>query len=234
MNDPTYVGGELELFAEAHRWKQYWASKLRPYLRGDVLEVGAGIGSNTLLLRRGDDSRWVCLEPDPGLAAALQSRVDGTLAGRDCEVRTGTIASLPAGEEFDAILYLDVLEHIEDDRAELDRAARHLRRSGHLIVLAPAHGWLFSPFDRSIGHFRRYSARQLGGLTPDGLELVRSYYLDSVGLLASAANRLALRQSLPTAGQIRFWDRVLVPLSRVVDPITSYRVGKSVLCIWTR
>jgi hypothetical protein len=116
----------------------------------------------------------------------------------------------------------------------LDQQAMHLRPGGHLIVLAPAHGWLFSRFDRSIGHFRRYSARQLGELTPAGLGLVRSHYLDSVGLLASAANRLALRQSLPTARQIRFWDRVLVPLSRVIDPITWHRVGKSVLCVWTR
>ena len=74
---------------------------------------------------------------------------------------SGTLSELSDSDKFDTILYMDVFEHIEDDRAELERAAAQLAPDGHLIVLAPAHQWLFTPFDESIGHYRRYSRRTL-------------------------------------------------------------------------
>jgi len=234
MSEQTYVGGELKLFAQAGRWKQYWISQLRPYIHGAVLEVGAGIGANTLRLRSGSERRWVCLEPDPQLAATLREQLAGTPLEPSTEVVTGTMEALGPAERFDSILYIDVLEHIEDDRTELGRAALHLAPGGRLIVLAPAHAWLFSPFDQAIGHFRRYTARDLGGLTPPGVRLATAFYLDSVGLLASAANRLLLRQSLPSSRQIYVWDRLMVPCSRLLDPFTGYRAGKSVVAVWER
>jgi SAM-dependent methyltransferase len=234
MSEHTYVGGELELFAQANHWKRYWISQLRRYLQGSVLEVGAGIGTNTLLLRDGSEKRWVCLEPDPQLATELAEKMAASPAGRTSEIRTGTIATLLPGESFDSILYIDVLEHIEDDHGELRRAAGHLNPGGHLIVLSPAHAWLFSPFDKAIGHWRRYTARGLAATAPAELRLAKSFYLDSVGLLASAANRVLLHQSLPNARQIDLWDGVMVPCSKLLDPITGYRVGKSVVCVWER
>ncbi len=234
MSEQAYMGGELKLFARAGHWKRYWISQLRPYIQGAVLEVGAGIGANTLRLRSGSEWRWVCLEPDPQLADTLRGQLTETPLEPTAEVVTGTLDALDPADRFDSILYIDVLEHIEDDRGELERAAQHLAPGGHLIVLAPAHAWLFSPFDQAIGHFRRYTARGLGGLTPPGVRLATAFYLDSVGLLASAANRLLLQQSLPSSRQIHVWDRLMVPCSRLLDPFTGYRAGKSVVAVWER
>ena len=150
-----------------------------------------------------------------------------------CEARVGTLANLDGGP-FDVLLYIDVLEHIEDDRAELNLAAAKLKSGGRLIVLAPAHQWLFTPFDRSVGHFRRYNKRMLGELRPDGLELIALDYLDSAGLLASLANRCLLRQAMPMPWQIETWDRLLVPTSRLLDPPLRGCLGKSILGIWTK
>jgi len=232
MSEHTYVGGELELFAKAQHWKAYWISRLRRYIGGSVLEVGAGMGANTLLLRSGAETNWVCLEPDPQLVTALKEKVSTASLAGALEVRTGTVASLEPSETFDTILYIDVLEHIEKDRAELELAAKHLSPGGHLIVLSPAHAWLFSKFDQAIGHYRRYTAGAIEALTPDRLRVVKSFYLDSVGLLASVANRFLLRQSLPNARQIHWWDSLMVPCSRLLDPITAHRLGKSVVCVW--
>jgi len=234
MNTHTYVGGELDLFAQADRWKRYWVSRLRPFISGDVLEVGAGIGANTSLLRTGHEPRWLCLEPDPQLAARLDVRFDGTPSATTSEVQVGTLEDLDPADTFDTILYIDVLEHIDDDRGEMLRAGAHLNPGGHLVVLAPAHAWLFSEFDRSVGHHRRYTAPRLTELTPPDLRVVKSFYLDTVGLLASAANRFLLRQSMPNPGQLRFWNGVMVPCSRALDLLTGYLLGKSVVCIWQR
>ena len=234
MNEHTYVGGELELFAHAHHWKRYWISKLRPFIRGAVLEVGAGIGTNTTILRDGTESRWVCLEPDPSLVAELKQKISASSTASTSEIVTGTIDSLTDGDSFDTILYIDVLEHIPDDRREVQKAACRLKPGGHVIVLSPAHAWLYSPFDKAIGHCRRYTTRALCRLTPPGLWVKKAFYLDSVGLLASTANRVLLRQSMPKPGQLRLWDNIMVPCSRLLDPFTAHRLGKSVVCIWER
>lgn len=226
-----YVGGELDLFAEAEHWKAYWASHLRPLLGSHVLEVGAGIGGSTAALAAGRQ-RWVCLEPDPVLAARIDERLASSTLPPCCETRIGTLESIPGDERFDSILYIDVLEHIEHDTDELRRAAGHLNPGGRIIVLAPAHQWLFSPFDHAVGHFRRYDAASVLRATPGVLALTECRYLDAVGLLASAANRLMLRSAHPTRRQIALWDRAMVPLSRRLDPVLNHRLGKSILAVW--
>jgi SAM-dependent methyltransferase len=139
-----------------------------------------------------------------------------------------------AGQQFDTIVYIDVLEHIEKDSEELSEAARHLRPGGHIIVLSPAHQRLYSPFDAAIGHFRRYNRSSLRAVSPVDLTLIRMRYLDSVGLLASLANSLFLRQSMPHKGQLQFWDNWIVPVSRVLDPLLFYSAGKTIIGIWRK
>jgi SAM-dependent methyltransferase len=221
-----YAGSELTLFEKAVRWKRYWRARIAPLVQGDVLEAGAGIGANTRLLADLPYRSWTCLEPDAALAAQIELPT-----GLHRKI-TGTIADL--AESFDTILYIDVLEHIEDDAAEMARAAARLNRGGHVIVLAPAHAFLYTPFDAAIGHFRRYSRASLRSAAPAGLRESKIIYLDAAGLLASTANRLLLRQAMPTERQILAWDRLMIPISRAVDPLFSHRLGKSVLGVWQR
>ena len=225
-----YIGNELELFARATRWKSYFARSITSWIKGDVLEVGAGIGANTLLLHNPKVSSWLCLEPDESLARSARQAV-AELPG--CRVHVGTTSSPELGR-YDAILYIDVLEHIEDDSGELARATTLLKDGGHLVVLAPAHQSLYSEFDRAIGHFRRYDAATLTAVGPASLTLERVFYLDSVGMLASFANRAFLKSSQPTPGQIATWDRFMVPVSKLLDPCLGRRLGKSVIAVWQR
>lgn len=234
MSDLTYVGSELDLFAEVHNWKAYWSGSVRPFISGDVLEVGAGIGANTPLLDGGGDGRWVCLEPDPQLLARMAGTLSSASRRRAYEFVCGTLPSLAAGEKFDTIIYIDVLEHIENDREEMTAAAARLRPGGRLIVLSPAHQWLFTAFDAAIGHFRRYNRAMLQAVSPSDLRAEHIFYLDSMGLFLSLANRLLLRQSMPTKAQLQVWDRGVIPLSRVLDPCLFRSAGKTIIGIWQR
>lgn len=227
-----YAGEELELFAKAQNWKAYLSKELAPFLRGAVLEVGAGIGATAAALCDGSPTSWLCLEPDPALAAAIEAKLAARALPPCCRVAVGTLADLPASDRFDTIVYVDVLEHIEGDAAELALAAARLRPGGSLIVLAPAHPALYSPFDAAVGHFRRYTKRSLTNVVPRHLGLVRLRYLDAAGLLASAANRAILRRAVPSGRDLQFWDRVLVPVSRVIDPLLGHHVGRSLLGVW--
>jgi len=228
----TYIGSELSLFAKAQNWKAYFHFLLGPYLRGDVLEVGAGIGATAGVLCRGHQGQWTCLEPDVELAASIRTLISEKQLPSCCEVIVGTIAEIHT--RYDVIVYIDVLEHVKNDKDELEMAARLLKQNGFLVVLSPAHQWLYSPFDREIGHFRRYDRRTLVELTPSGCRMTKLIHLDSVGLLASLGNRMLLRRSMPTPGHIALWDRRMVPISRIVDCVLRYRLGKSILAIWQR
>lgn len=199
-----------------------------------MLEVGAGIGSNIPYLRTSEVREWTSLEPDPDLARRI---VDRPVAGempRTLNVVAGTIENIDAHRRYDTILYIDALEHIHDDGGELARAASLLAPGGNLVVLAPAHQFLFSPFDGAIGHWRRYSGTMLANLTPRGCRIRARLALDSAGFMASLANRLLLKASMPSRGQIAFWDRVLVPISRIVDGLTGRIFGKTVVMVWSR
>ncbi|HXV01694.1 MAG TPA: methyltransferase [Caulobacteraceae bacterium] len=229
-----YQGGELELFQHAHNWKRYLADRMSRRLHGAALEVGAGLGGTTAALCGPAAETWLCLEPDRDLEARLeQSIADGQLPAV-CRAKLGTVADLADAPAFDSILYVDVLEHIEDDAAELERAAARLKSGGRILVMSPAHPWLYSPFDAAIGHFRRYRRSDAQRLTPGGLRLDSAAYLDSVGLLASAANKLVLRSATPSLAQIVLWDRWMVPVSRLIDPLLGFNLGKSILFVWRK
>lgn len=229
------MGQELELFVHAHFWKRYWHKQIIRYLHGDVLEVGAGIGTNTVFLRKLSQKRWLSLEPDTLLLERLIDQV--AKAGvPTVEATAGVLADLPSAEKFDAILYIDVLEHIEKDAEEFEKAVTHLKDGGRIIVLSPAHQFLYTPFDQALGHFRRYNKKTLRAAGHDErlIPIERMAYLDSVGMLASLGNRILLKQMQPTLRQILAWDRLMVPLSRFVDPLTFWGVGKSILGVWQK
>jgi hypothetical protein len=234
MTEQSYIGDELTIFANAIKWKQYFKAVILPYIGDTVLEVGAGIGATTKILCSGNESLWVCLEPDSSLKAHIDIAIsDGSLP-LCCESRLGITRDLIPNERYNTILYIDVLEHIEDDFGELNFAARFLYNGGYIIVLSPMHEFLYSPFDRAIGHFRRYDYRRIESLTPSGCTLHKVFSLDSLGLLTSLANKLFLRQSMPSTKQILFWDRYFVPVSRLIDRIFGYKIGRSVLAVWKK
>ncbi|MGA2435845.1 MAG: methyltransferase type 12, partial [Bryobacteraceae bacterium] len=110
--------------------------------------------------------------------------------------------------------------------------AAHLALGGAIVVLGPAHPFLFGRFDTAVGHYRRYTKRALRSVAPAGLIEREVAYLDSAGLIASACAAV-LRQYLPTQWQILFWDRLLIRLSQILDPVLCGTTGKSILGIWT-
>jgi SAM-dependent methyltransferase len=232
MSAYAYVGNELEVFAHAVNWKRYYGRLLAPYIRGEVLEVGAGIGGTTRVLCTPRADHWVCLEPDPELAERLRAAATERPFAVPIEAEVGTVDSLAVDRRFDCILYIDVLEHIEADRAELRAAAEHLEPGGTLIVLCPAHPMLYTEFDRAIGHYRRYTKAMYRAIEPDGLRRERLFYLDSAGLLLSLGNRLLLRSGSPTVQQVKVWDRLFVPVSRVMDRVLGRTLGKSIVGVW--
>ena len=233
-NNYQYVGLELDRFAQVVNWKAYIKSEIGHYIKGHVLEVGAGIGGITGILFNGWEKSWTCLEPDKDLFNRLTKSLDNSPSKKSefPKAIKGNIDHPALNRKFDTILYIDVLEHIENDALEVKKAAQKLEKDGVLIVLAPAHQCLFSPYDDKVGHFRRYSKNQLIKIRPPGTRLLCLRYLDCVGSLASLGNKVILRTGIPTKNQIIMWDRLMVPLSRIFDSVFGHKIGKSIYIVW--
>lgn len=232
--DQIYVGQELTIFAHAKNWKQYYTSIIRPFFGSHVVEVGAGLGATTAVMCDGTQKEWICLEPDPLLRVEIDKIISQGRLPACCHTQGGFVSDIPLDRRIETFIYIDVLEHIENDKTELELAAARLIRGGRLIVLSPAFHFLYSPFDRSIGHYRRYDSKMFRSLTPQHCRVEKMIYLDSAGMATSLVNRFLLSQSMPTVEQIKFWDRYIIPVARFTDWLFRYSFGRSLLGIWIK
>src|SRR5258708_4466505 len=139
---------EFTALTEARNYRQALFGEFGPFLKGYVIEIGAGIGQMTQnLVRLPGITQVLAVEPDAGFCA--KHRV--LLPGHD--LLEGTAASLPAGTNCDAVLSINVLEHIREDEAELKHYADLLRaRRGNLCLFVPARPEIYPPIDKDFGH----------------------------------------------------------------------------------
>lgn len=225
----TYLGSELELFADTPNWKSYLQFEIGKVVQRQefAVEVGSGIGSNAEYLAI-FGNRYVGVDPDANLVEYSK------FLHPNFEFKVGFASHL---KEFDSlpdlIFYLDVLEHIESDELELEFASKLLAPNGKIIVVIPAFQCLFSDFDRSVGHFRRYSKGSFKSKVPNTLTIVEMKYLDSLGALLSLTAKIFDLRNGVTAKTVRFWHS-LIPFSRTLDRILRNRFGKSILVVLER
>ena len=225
-----YQGTELELFKNATNWKKYFSAKLHQHIRGNVLEVGAGVGTNFNYLFTENSKHWTFVEPDLELFQVLKSKCAGEKI--PTSFINGTIENIQA--KFDTIIYIDCLEHIEKSKQEIEHCYELLNDNGKLIILVPAYNYLFNEFDKQVGHYRRYNKTMLRSEINDLLVEQSVFYLDSLGFFASLANKLIIKKKLPTEKDILFWDKFLIPISKLSDLISGKSFGKSLIGVYKK
>ena len=230
-NSYEYQGGELQIFLNATNWKSYWSGHVKDYIYGRVIDVGAGIGSTAITFSSAPVDEWVLIEPDRNNCNLIINLLKKNKINSNAKVFNGVLEQYSSDTKFNSILYIDVLEHILDDKFQLEIASNLLNENGSIIVLVPAHQYLYTKFDESIGHFRRYSLVSIKNILPESMVIHKSYYLDSMGLLGILFNKYILKNEMPTQKNIYIWDKLLIPISKIIDMIIGYRFGKSLLIV---
>lgn len=211
----------LEVMEEAVRYNRFLLDLVLPRAHGKrVLDFGAGTGTFAAqLAAQGVDVH--CVEPDAQLRAALERRHLAAIP------RTEDLPS----ESVDMAYSFNVLEHIEDHASALAELRRVLRPAGQLVLYVPAFMILYSAMDRRVGHLRRYRKVPLVRLAEQaGLVVDDVRYADSLGFVAA----LALRALGPASGDldpraVRFYDRWVFPLSRLLDLGLGPVMGKNLI-----
>ncbi len=199
-------------------------------------EVGSGDGNVAISLR---DRNQVVIGIEPLLSGATLSCMAG--------IRTylGTLDSLELpSESIDVIGAFDVLEHIERPDELLKEIYRVLKPDGIFLLTVPAHQWLYSDFDKSIGHFRRYSRRALrDSLTGSGFEqnqlkfmfslfVVPAFLLRRVpSLLGRNRNSQSTIQSVKRQNQMLSWLKPFLSFLLAIERIVNLPIGLSLIGI---
>ena len=149
----NYNGWELQSFDAANNFRDYQNKIIIKYIKGKVAEVGPGNGVNSeLFLKR--LKKLFLYEPSYKLYKNLKKKYKNKK-----KIKIFNSKFKKKSKKFDTILYLDVLEHILDHKKELNSAIFSLKRGGHLIINVPAFSFLYSNFDKDVGHYRRYSKK---------------------------------------------------------------------------
>jgi SAM-dependent methyltransferase len=216
----SVVGGwTLEAFSGTPRLNEWMYSKLAEGVRGEVLEVGSGIGNLSRLIAR-DAERVVLSDMEPHYLADLRREFAGD--SRVAVVPYDLDAPPPseiAERRFDAIVAVNVIEHIEDDRLLVERLAALLKPGGRLLVYVPACPFAYGSLDRALGHFRRYTPASLRELLAGaGLEATSPRYLNLLGLFGWVVNGRVFGRQRLSPKQVGLFER-LVPIARLEDRV---------------
>ncbi|MEO3797708.1 methyltransferase domain-containing protein [Nonomuraea sp. B10E15] len=208
------------------RYRRYQYDLIAPHCGRSVLEVGAGLGEFAAQFTGLD--RLVVTDVDPDAVALLKERFAGSAEVEAMQFDLSSGAQLERPVE--TVIAINVLEHFEDDAAILTRLAGSVAPGGTIVLWVPAYMSLYGEFDRKVGHFRRYTpatlrdAARRAGL---GVTLARPVNLLG-GLAWWAAVRMGKAGS-PKAGAVGLYDKVIVPVTRVLDRVLPIPFGQSVL-----
>ncbi len=233
--EPTGAGTYSSAIADAVGYTRWIVSRFAPYLRGTIVETGIGHGGYAPMLA--EYGQYVGCDIDDASVSEARVRFPA-LSFHRCDVLDrAQFHALVAGGA-DAIVSINMLEHIEHDRPAAAALVDGLKPGGHLLISVPALMLLYNDLDALAGHHRRYSRRSLAALF-EGLPIrpLRVCYFNPIGGLGWLANRLTRHESLNDAdvnAQIRFFDRYVLPVSRAVDPLTRQWFGQSVMFIGVR
>lgn len=224
----------LDKLESAERYHDWLANYIKPYLGEYNLEIGAGRGTMTRIVALSYNVDM--LEP----AEINRDSLVELLKNNDRITALYKLPSeIPSSKQYNSIYSSNVLEHIYDDKAEIEKYLKFLSNGGNIIGVVPAGGkYLFSHFDRLIGHYRRYSLKDLKRLRVlqddfDNHAILTHYrYLNPIGALGWFFIMKLLGRKEISEKSIKVSQKIL----KLNDIIRFDHIpfGQSMLIVWKK
>lgn len=222
----------LEVISGATRFNKWMYAEIKPFLKGDILEIGSGIGNiSQYVINNGYDitlsdynpAYYKYLQENFSKTPNVRSILQLDLLHPDFKTEYAALE-----EKFDTIFMLNVIEHLKDDPIAVDNCKFMLKQNGHFIVLAPAYNWLYCRIDKELGHYRRYTLKKMKQLIKDqNMEVINGQYFNFLGtigwfLFGKVFKRKMLGKEMNSFNQ-------LVPIAKLLDKLFMKRIGLSVI-----
>ncbi len=225
----------LEVVGATGRYQQWIIAHFRPYLSGVVFDIGSGRGDMAELYDVPQVEKIICSDHSAEMVAFLEKRFIGRKPRY--EVLPLADISFPARAAVlkehlpDTVIAINVLEHIEDDRAAIGNMARILMPGGRMLIMVPALPAIHGTLDDMAGHIRRYTREDLvTKVTAAGLDVDRAYYMNFFGIVSWFLAGRVLRQTRFDTGMCGALDRV-VPFLRAIEGCFHPPVGQSLILV---
>ena len=200
-----------------------------------VVDIGCGAGFFLGMLA-GEKRTLMGIEPNEGMRALAHTLNPQIKVVSGSAEDIGTLITTPV----ECITMLDVLEHVKDDSAQVQRTWSALSPGGEFIIVVPAYPFLYGERDKNMGHYRRYSKQALETvLTANGFVVESMRYWNTLGVLPYAVSEKILHRPLRVrlreeaeGGVLRtFLQKVLHFWVREFENRFSIGFGLSIICV---
>jgi hypothetical protein len=209
----------LDCLDEAPKFNQWMYESVKPWLGDRVAELGVGRGNVSRFIRQRREVLLTDHRIDylTDLRERWADHRDVRIGKLDMQVREDYALLREFAPE--SVVFLNVLEHIEDDRAVLRNLFAEVPGGCRIVVLVPYNMRLYSHVDKELGHFRRYGEWELEGKMRDaGFEVEKQFFFNKVGVLAwYVFNTLGGQKALHT-WQLWLYGK-LTPIFRLLDGV---------------
>lgn len=223
----------LQVISRASHFNKWMYESFRNQLKGNVLEIGSGIG-NISRLAMNDDFSLTLSDYNPEYLEWLKKEFSGAkkvkeilqidLLHKRFEVEYNRLH-----ESYDSIFMLNVIEHLEDDAGAIEHCLFMLKPGGHLVILTPAYQWLYCNFDKELGHYRRYTVEYLVTLLQKKeMTVIQKQYFNFAGIAGWLFFGKLLNRKLIGSGEMNLFDN-LVPVAKWLDKFFSGKAGLSII-----
>ena len=216
----------------AHKYMSWMLDPFKPYLRGDIVEIGVGHGSYCSQLTK--YGNYYGIDIDERSVTSAKKKYPNTLFKQADILDIDFLESI-LPNKADSIISINVLEHIEDDKVAVHNLVNSLKSGGYLLLNVPALSALCNDLDRLAGHHRRYSKNDFIRLLSDmPVTIEKLSYFNPIGGFGWWLNRYRKHESLNSDSvnrQIEIFEQYILPISRAIDPLTKSFFGQSVICI---
>ena len=175
-------------FAERRNLLRVWASQLPSDT--NLLDIGAGVGTQSRLLK--DEFGFHVIAVEQSTYGSKKCRENGLETLQE----NATNLSLD-NDTIDAVIAMDVLEHVQEDDKALSEIFRVLKDDGIFFITVPAFQFMWSKHDEAVQHARRYSKREI------------THKLQESGFLVT---------------NIRYWNSIVFPIALIKR---LFNLGKS-------
>lgn len=230
MTDFKYEGKDLEAMSFADNYHVWILGKFKKYLGKRVAEVGAGSGNFSSLILKNPIEELTAIEPSKDMFGRHEENTKGDLRVKRHNDFFSNITH-QYQNYFDSMIYVNVMEHIEEDEQELSYIYNSLKQGGHICIFVPALSWLYSRHDKNIGHFRRYHKKDLvNKLEKAGFEIAHVQYFDIIGIIPWLIVCKFMGYE-PDTKNVSIYDKFVVPVAKFLENIITPPIGKNLLIV---
>jgi SAM-dependent methyltransferase len=219
----------------ASNYRRWIMDLLRPFIGKHIVEVGSGTGAYLDLLLEGKPERLTLLEPALNLYESLVKRLVELKTPSWVRAQRCTLPEAFKGNAFpapDTVVYINVLEHIQNDVRELGIIRSVLASRGRILIFVPACPFLLGQIDRQLGHFRRYTLDELRSkCSAAGFTVREAHYFDFLGMAPWWVKYRLLQSTRMEPQAVRFHDRWVVPISKTLEACIRPPIGKNIVLV---